>query len=148
MKSIRRGELEDNISSATVTFSDTGETCVLETRPGSACHFFKRFTVGDDDIQLRLDWSDLDYNGHPTLDADFIDKKSGKHRSSKGKRLRAHHTASSPSKGRTYEWVFDGFSRQFNVKIVWLGTVSERFQVGAFFSAEVIPAADRKLEKG
>jgi len=148
VKPIRRGELEDNISSATVTFSDTDETCVLKTRPSSACHFFEPFTAGDDDIQLRLHWSDLDHNGHPTLDADFIDKKTGKHRSLNGKRLCAHHTASSPGKGRSYEWVFDGFIRQFSVKIVFLATVSESFQVGAFFSAEVIPAADRKLEKG
>ena len=148
MKPIRRGELENNISSATVTFSDTNETCVLKTRQGSVCHFFEQFTVGDDAIQLRLHWSDLDHNGHPTLDADFLDKRTGKHRSLKGKRLRAHHTVSSPDKGRSYEWGFDGFSRQFRVKVVWLATMSERFQVGASFSAEVIPASDHKPEKG
>ena len=148
MKPIRRGELEDNISSATVTFNDTVETCVLKARPGSACHFFGRFTVGDDDIQLRLDWSDLDDNGQPTLDADFIDKKTGRHRSLNGKRQCAHHTASSPGKGRCYEWVFDGFSRQFSVEVVWLATVSEGLGLDDFCSAEVNSAADRKLENG
>jgi hypothetical protein len=148
MKPIRRGELEYSISSATVTFSDTGETYALKTRPGSSCHFFERFTVGDDDIQLRLDWSDLDHNGRPTLDADFIDKKTGKHRSLTGKRQCAHHTASSPGKSRCYEWVFDGFSRQFSVEVVWLETMSDGLGFDDICSAEVTSAADRKLENG
>lgn len=148
MEPLNHGELEDNISSATVTFSDTGETCVLQPRPGSVCHFFERFTVGDDDIQLRLDWSDLDNNGQPTLDADSIDKQTGKHRSLKGKRQCAHHTASSPGKGRCYEWVFDGSSRRFSVEVVWLANVSDGLGFGDFCSAEVISAADRKLENG
>ena len=148
MKPIRSGELEDNISSATVTFSDTGEACVLKTRPDSACHFFERFTVGNDEIQLRLDWSDLDHDGHPTLDADFIDNKTGRHRNVKGKRKCAHHTASSPGKGRYYKWVFDGFSRQFSVEVVWRASVSESISFGDFCSAEVISAPGRKLENG
>jgi hypothetical protein len=148
VKPIRRGGLENNISSATVTFSDTGETCILKTRSNSACHFFERFTVGNDDIQLRLDWSDLDHNGYPTLDADFINKKNGKHRSVKGKRHCAHHTASSPGKGRCYEWTFDGFSRQFSIKVAWRASMSESFHVGDFCSAEVISSAGRKLENG
>lgn len=148
MKPIRHGELEDEISSVIVTFSDTSETCVLKTRPNSASHFFERFTVGKNDIQLRLDWSDLDNNGHPTLDADFIDQKTGKHRSLKGKRQCAHHTASSSSKGRCYEWVFDGFSCRFSVKVVWLATVSDGLRFGDFCSAEVISAADRKHKNG
>lgn len=148
MKPIRRGELENNISSATVTFSDTNETCILKTRPSSACHFFERFSVGETEIQLRLDWSDLDNDGYPTLDADFIDQKTGKHRSLKGKRQCAHHTASSAGQGRCYEWVFDGFSLRFSVKVVWLANVSDGLLLGDSCSAEVIPSADRKLKNG
>ncbi len=144
MNPIRRGELENNISSATVTFSDTGETYDLNTKPDSSCHFFNPFTIGNDDIQLRLHWSDLDHKGQPTLDADFINKKTGKHRSVKGKRKSAHHTASSPGKGRCYEWAFDGVSRQFSVKVTWLASMQESIYVSSFISSEIISKAERK----
>jgi hypothetical protein len=108
-----------------VTFTDTGETFVLKVRPGSACHFFAPFTVGSLDILLRLDWSDLDNNDQPTLDADFIDKKTGKHCSLKGKRHSAHHTNALPGKSRCYEWEFDTFSRRFTVEVVWRADVSD-----------------------
>lgn len=134
-------ELDENIYSATVTFIETGETCVLKTRVGSACHFFERFTIGNDDIQLRLDWSALDHNGHPTLDADFINKKTGKHRALKGKRQRAHHTASSRGEGRCYQWIFDEFGCHFGVAVAWRVSVSESLRVGDTCSAEVISAA-------
>ncbi len=131
-----------------MTFSDTGETCVLETKPGSACHFFKLFTIGEDDIQLRLDWSDLDKNEQPKLDADFRNKNTGKHRSLKGKRQCAHHTESSPGKGRCYEWVFDGYSSRFSVEVVWLAPVSEGLYFDELCSAEVISALNRELDNG
>lgn len=138
MDSIRRGELENNISSATVIFNDTGEIYNLSTKPNSSCHFFNRFTVGNDDIQLRLDWSELDQNGQPTLDADFINKKKGKHRSITGKRKSAHHTTALPGQGRCYEWTFEDYSRQFSVKIVWLAKLTEKIQISDFMSAEII----------
>lgn len=133
-----RAEIKENILSATVTFNDTGDTYVLKTRPGSACHFFERFEVGDDYIQLRLDWRDLDQNGQPTLDADFINRKTHKHRSLRGKRLYSHHTASLPGKGRSYEWKFNGFGLRFSVKVIWLASASESFQMSDFLSAEMI----------
>lgn len=139
MNPLDREELEKNISSATVTFIDTGETYDLMTKPGSNCHFFKRFTVGGDYIQLRLHWSDLDHNGHPILDADFINKKNGKHRCLKGKRRSAHHTSPIPGKGRCYEWAFDGFSRQFRVKIVWLAFMIGNIIATDFLIAEIVP---------
>ena len=148
MKPIRHGEPENNISSETVTFSDTGETYDLSTKTNSTCHFFNRFTVGNDDIQLRLDWSDLDHKGHPTLDADFINKKNGKHRSVKGKRKSAHHTASLPGEDRCYEWTFDEFSYQFSVKIVWLASMLEKIHVSNFCSAEIVSKEGRKNEDG
>ena len=137
MKSFSSGQLAANISRATVTFGDTGENFILKTSPGSTCHFFEKFAVGSDDIQLRLDWSDLDRNGNPTLDADFIDKKSGKHRCLKGKRKTSHHTASSLDKGRCYKWNFEDFNRQFSVKVEWCASVSVGFKMKDFASAEV-----------
>jgi len=91
MEPIRPGQLHENIESAVVTFSDTGEVRTLTTRERSASHFFPRFMVGDHEIQLRLDWSDLDSNGQPTLDADFIDRETGTYRALRGKRRDAHH---------------------------------------------------------
>ena len=143
---IHSGELENNILSASVTFSDTGETVALKTRADSYCHFFERFTVGNDEIQLRLDWSVLDNDGYPMLDADFIDKKTGKHRKLKGKRERAHHTASSPGLGRCYEWVFGEYNRQFSVTVAWCANLSEGVHLGDSCSAEVISAACCKPE--
>ena len=148
MKPIRPGQLHENIEAATVTFSDTGEVRTLTTRERSASHFFPRFMVGDDEIQLRLDWSDLDSNGQPMLDADFIDRETGTHRALRGKRRDAHHTASSAGEGRCYEWEFDGFSRQFSVAVTWLATVSEHLHATDSCSAQVIRAADRKPEQG
>ena len=125
MEPIRRGHLEKNIESATVTFEDTGEVRTLTTRAGSASHFFDRFMVEKDEIQLRLDWSDLDCNGQPMLDADFIDPETGNHRTLRGKRWDAHHTASSHGEGRSYYWKFKDLSRKFSVAVVWLASVSE-----------------------
>lgn len=148
MEPISPGQLHENIESAVVTFSDTGEVCTLTTRERSASHFLPRFIVGDDEIQLRLDWSDFDSNGQPTLDADFIDRETGTHRALRGKRRDAHHTESSPGEGRCYEWEFDGFSRQFSVAVTWRAMASAKAQGTASCSAEVIRAADRKPEQG
>lgn len=134
----------DSVESVVVTFTDTGEVRTLETREGSANHFFPRFLVGDDEIQLRLDWSDLNKSGQPTLDADFVDRQTSKHRSLRGKRKDAHHTVASLENGRRYEWEFDGFSRQLSVTITWRVSVSENLSFKTEFSAEVIRAADRK----
>jgi hypothetical protein len=36
----------------------------------SQCLFFEKFLCGEFEIQLRLDWNQLDEHGGPTLDAD------------------------------------------------------------------------------
>jgi hypothetical protein len=148
MEPIRSGQLHENIEAVTVTFSDTGDVQTLTTRERSANHFFPRFSVGSDEIQLRLDWSDLDSNGQPMLDADFIDSKTGKHRTLQGRRRDAHHTTSSAGEGRCYVWEFDGFSRQFSVAVTWRATVTEQSHATVSCSAQVIRAADRKPEQG
>lgn len=104
------------IARAVVTFLDSGETAELTTKPDSACLFFNRFEAGDDLVQLRLDWTDIDENGHPRLDADFLDPVTLKHRSTKG---RPHHTSSAGPGERSYEWRFDDAVRRFTVAMTW-----------------------------
>lgn len=144
MEKYRSEQLYESIEAATVRFSDTGEIHALTTRERSANHFFPRFKVGNDEIQLRLDWCDLDSNRHPRLDADFIDRETGKHRALRGERRAAHHTAPSAGKGRCYEWEFNGFSRQFIVAVTWRAAVSEHLYATDSCSAELVRAADRK----
>ncbi|HUT87497.1 MAG TPA: hypothetical protein VMX15_05385 [Candidatus Heimdallarchaeota archaeon] len=141
-------QLEQNIDSVKVTFEDTGEVLPLTTRPGSASYFFERFVVGENKVQLRLDWSDLDANGQPTLDADFIDRKTGKHRALRGNRRLAHHTESSPGGGRVYEWEFEGLSRQFSVAVAWLASTQISVHTSVSCTGEVIHATDRHPEHG
>jgi hypothetical protein len=144
MEPIRAGQLEVNIASAHVTFHDTGEVHALTNRPLSTNHFFEMFSVGEVEIQLRLDWSCLPYDGFPMLDADFIDPKTGKHLALRGERKEAHHTAPSPGKGRCYDWVFQGFRRRFTVTVAWLAFVSETVHAEESCSCEVIRAAFQK----
>lgn len=119
MEPIRSGKLGEHIESAVVTFSDTEETLTLQTKGLRANHFFPKFMVGTDEIQLRLDWGILNHNGHPMLDADFIDPKTDKHRRINGERSTAHHTPSSSNKARLYKWEFGRFSRKFVVTATW-----------------------------
>lgn len=125
MEPIKRGQLEHNVDSATIVFLNSGESKTLGTKPASVCHFFDPFQVENDIITLRLDWSELDEYGHPTLDADFVDKNTNKKRSLKGERKEAHHTSSSGKGGRNYAWEFKGYKRPFQVMVTWLlsGTV-------------------------
>ena len=140
MASIKRGQLEENISSATVLFLNTGRSEILKTRKNSACHFFEPFQIEDDTIQLRLDWTDLDENGNPTLDADFYNSKTNKKRSLKGLRSDSHHTSSNKSEGRSYLWEFKDFSHPFRVQISWLASVSEKVTASCSASAVIIRA--------
>lgn len=142
MESIRRGQLEYNISSAAVEFFDTGETKFLKTIRKSYCHFFEPFQVDNDTIKLRLDWSDLDANGHPTLDADFYDSQSCKKHQLKGERRDAHHTVTINSESRSYEWVYRDFKRHFKIKVFWISSISENTNVTDIVSAEVIRGAE------
>ena len=134
MEPIKRGKLQEEIGEAIVEFIDTGEKFTLETKGGSACHFFPRFTVGDDEVQLRVDWSDIDDIGHPVLDADFYCSKTGSKKSLQGRRLEAHHTNTTPEKGRQYVWSYRNCKRPFKVKVKWLARAEMR--VTAVMTAE------------
>ncbi|MCK9535670.1 MAG: hypothetical protein M0Q98_13400 [Pseudomonas sp.] len=120
MRPIQRGTLESEIESVVVTFIDSGKTEILETKKNSVCHFFSRFKVGSDCVQLRLDWSDINKNGYPVLDADFYDIKSGNKNSLTGTRRNSHHTNSAEGGGRVYSWTFEHYTSAFSVQITWL----------------------------
>lgn len=143
MDGMNHEQFRERIESAVVTFSDTGEVLELTTRKGRLCHFFERFRVGDDEVQFRLDWSDLDAGGKPMLDADFIDPTTGEHRALSGDLRDAHHTRSSPGAGRRYEWAFRGCSRDFTVVVQWQATVPVRGQAAVTVVDDVIRSADR-----
>jgi len=140
MKPIGRGELKKEIGSATVIFFDKKERHLLAVKSNSSCHFFDRFCVGKDEVQLRLDWSDIDENGYPVLDADFYDIKTKKKKKLKGSRLRSHHTNSIDGRGRMYSWEFNGYTRPFKVQVVWLLKGSCNASATATGSAVVIKA--------
>ena len=107
------------------------------------CHFFDPFQVENDTINLRLDWSDLDENGYPTLDADFIYSNTKKKRSLKGLRKEAHHTKPLGSGGRIYTWEFKEFKRPFKVLVRWLASVPFSAKFGLSVSAEVIKSTEK-----
>ncbi|MCE8025498.1 MULTISPECIES: hypothetical protein [Halomonadaceae] len=138
MEPIKRGQLQEEIDEAIVEFLDTGEELKLETKSDSACHFFQKFTVGDDEVQLRVDWSDINDDGHPVLDADFFCSKTRKKRSLKGSRRESHHTHTIPEKGRQYVWSYKNYKRPFKVKVRWLARAEMKVTVVAAAEATVI----------
>lgn len=90
----------------------------LETKLDSACHFFECFRSGAYLVQLRLDWTEIGANGHPMLNADFLDPVTLKHDHSM-RHHRAHTTTSADSDERTYEWRFEEAHRRFTVAVTW-----------------------------
>ncbi len=126
------------IETAKVIFLDTNQEESLHTKLNSNCHFFDKFNVGNDNIQLRLDWNDLDAGGFPTLDADFYNLDNGKKRNIKGKRLNSHHTKATVNEGRSYEWVFGECKLKFKVVLVFSVSISESIVLSDSCSAEVI----------
>ncbi len=60
------------IKNATAFNVASGEAIALGVRQDAFCHFFAPFSAGQYEVQLRLDWSDMDSENNPTLDADFI----------------------------------------------------------------------------
>lgn len=128
MEPIMPGQLPYQIERVTVEFLDTGETITLGTRPrpDSTCHFFDPFIVENDTITLRLHWQDIDQNGNPTLDADFLNNNTGKTRKRlKDKRKEVHHTSSIKDGGRSYCWDFKDCKRSFKVRVAWISSVTE-----------------------
>jgi len=128
----RDGESQPNVS-----FPDSGVTTELAAKPGSPCLFFDRFEADGFLVQLRLDWTDFDEHGHPTLDADFLDPVALEHRSTKG---RPHYTSSTGSGERSYEWKFANATRRFTVAITWSPAGFACASSAAFAEARVVRA--------
>ena len=143
MDPIYPGNLSEHIYKVVVTFLDSGKVQQLTTRPGSSNHFFDRFEVGADEVQLRLDWSDMDVNGQPSLDANFTDRETGRPRALKGRRRKAHHTRAISGDDRTYEWEFDGASLRFAVAVTWRATASDTLHATDSSDATIVRAADQ-----
>jgi len=144
LKPIKPGELEQHIKSATVEFLDTREIITLKTKLKSICHFFEPFQIENDTINLRLDWSDIDENGNPTLDADFYDSNTNKKRRLKGERKDVHHTSSIKGEGRMYCWEFKNYQRPFQITVCWLASISATVNVGCTMTAKVIRSTDNE----
>ncbi|MCF6211239.1 MAG: hypothetical protein L3K24_11375 [Gammaproteobacteria bacterium] len=138
LNSIKRGELESHIAWAKVEFSTTGKVVELETKENSVCHFFEPFDLENDSIVLRLDWSDPDTHGNPTLDADFYNKNTKKKRTLKGEMKKAHHTQTAKPGERIYCWKFKGYEKPFKVMIGWLMLAKATVGVSCLVEIEVI----------
>ncbi|MDZ4169928.1 MAG: hypothetical protein U1E26_09795 [Coriobacteriia bacterium] len=110
--------LAKNVAHVYVTSRETGVTTELVTRLDSRCHFFEPFPAGAYNVQLRLDWADRDDRGHPTLDADFIDMRSGRHDHAMCAHP-AHHTGSLPGGAMEYQWEFEDSVRTLSVAVAW-----------------------------
>lgn len=133
-------QVASSIARAIVTYLDTGTIVELESRPNSRCLFFDRFAAGPYVIQLRLDWGDIDVNGNPLLDADFIDPATGRVDHSMRAHA-AHHTSSTNTAGaRTYEWLFSDVGLRFTVAISWSVSATCSATSSASLAVEVIRA--------
>lgn len=119
MEPLTPEQLARSIARVTVTDLRTGAVQQLTTRPDSACHFFDRFSAGPYEVQLRLDWSDIDPNGHPRMDADLINPDTGKHVHSKRAKS-VHHTDSVGPGDRRYEWQFEDARLHLRVAVDWM----------------------------
>jgi hypothetical protein len=137
MEPIRRGDLKNIIDSACVICLDTGETQELSTKGASYCLFFEPVNIGDYKILFRLDWSDLDKGGNPTLDADFYDIETNKKLPNIGERRPAHHTNNKNPNIRVYEWEFKDIKWPFKVVVRWLAKVEEKIGISDKVSCEV-----------
>jgi hypothetical protein len=144
MEPLDVGQLASSIAQVRVTDLDTGEVRELATRPRSACHFFEPFETGSYVVQLRLDWTDIDSNGHPRLDADFLDPTTGKHWRSM-RAHSAHHTDSAAPGDRTYRWEFEDVELRLKALVCWLSSATCRATASVTCTATVIRATHGDL---
>ena len=141
MEPLSASNMESEIAEAWVTDMATGMRTKLSTRSNSRCHFFDPFDLGSYEVRLRLDWGDIDSNGHPRLDADFVASATGD--VDKSMRLHpAHHTESQSGTARTYAWQYADESREFKVEVTWLCSASLRSSGSLRASGTVIRKTD------
>lgn len=97
------GRIPIEVVSARLVDRSTGTSEQLKTRQNSGCHFVDRISHGEYEVGFRIDWTDLDVNGDPTLDADlFLPGDTKAIRSFK--EMTAHHTRK--SQDGTSEWAY------------------------------------------
>ena len=137
MEPIKKGELKYVIESAYVQRLDSGETQALSTKGESCCHFFEPITIEGYKITFRLDWSDLDAGGHPTLDADFYDIETNKKLPNIDERRAAHHTNIKDPNMRVYKWEFRETQWPFKVVVTWIVDVKGEIRISDSASCEV-----------
>lgn len=124
MKSLSPIDLQCGLVRSIVTDLSNGETQELTIKNDrSTCQFFECFMCGDYRVQLRLDWKDLDNQGNPTLDADFINPNTGKHYKSM-KAHPSHHTQAQGDGERSYTWEFADESKKLRVVVIWSESVT------------------------
>ncbi len=141
MSPLRPEDLQSGRVRAFATDLLSGTKQDLTTRNRSVCHFFEAFECGGYRVQLRLDWTDLDSQGNPTLDADFYSLKTGEMDKSMKAHV-AHHTPSQSGGERTYHWDFAGETIRLRVTLIWSVSVTCGVATYDFVSAEVIRPGD------
>lgn len=75
--------------------------------------------------------------GSPTLDADFYDSVTGTKLKNSGDRRAAHHTQTSTSKARIYEWNFRTELLRLKVTIHYTIDVSDAIQLSDSITVDV-----------
>ncbi len=141
MRSLSPTDLQSGLVRAWATNLSTGETQELTIKNGSVCQFFDPFKCDGYEIQLRLDWKDLDNQGNPTLDADFKNPCTGK----MDKSMRAHpahHTHAQGDRERIYPWDFTDKLIKLRVTLNWLESVTEVTNFVDYTSAKVTRAGE------
>ena len=136
--------LEDLQSGSVRAFATdllTHSTQRLSIRPDSRCHFFDPFVSGDFQVQLRLDWNDLDSHGNPMLDADFYSLATGKMDKTM-KQHPAHHTESDDGHSRIYKWVFKDIERQLQIMLALSKSVSDTLGIRETVAHRIVPVHD------
>ena len=143
MISLSPNDLQCGIVRAKATDLLIGEVQELKTKNDrSTCQFFEPFICGGYKVQLRLDWKDLDNQGNPTLDADFINPYTDKH----DKSMRAnpaHHTRAQVDRRRIYQWVFeDEQTKLLQVELTWSESLTSSGNFSDFCSAKLTRAGE------
>ncbi|MDZ4178469.1 MAG: hypothetical protein U1E29_04440 [Coriobacteriia bacterium] len=140
MESMTASEVTQRVAWATATDLDTGEVQQLVAQ--GRCHFLERFEVGPFEVQLRLDWGDIDGNGFPRLDADFYCRGARElDRSMRGHE--SHHTDSVDDALHIYVWRYEDERRHLRIDLAWRAEAHGRsVSYGTAAGYAVEPSAD------
>lgn len=137
-----------SIISAKAVDLNTSDQYILSVRNTNRCHFFDRFPAGPYEVQLRLDWAELDANGDPKLDADVY--LPGKTKPVSGStRFPAHHTPKKKDSSRnlyTYRFKFENVDLLLQIQFTRRQQITGRARiVAAPQDATIHPELDEWL---